>query len=104
VSRLPYRRRGHTNLYPADGQLNLPVEKHSHGLRKLAALEAAQGSFDETAEAIERVTGVRLGKRQVEQLAGRAAVDDTGQSPALILIEPVRGGSFLQRLRQPRRR
>jgi hypothetical protein len=26
VSRLAYRRRGHVNLYHADGQLNLPVE------------------------------------------------------------------------------
>jgi hypothetical protein len=75
VTRLAYRRRGHANLYPADATLNLPVEKHSHGLRKLAALEAARGSYDDTAEAIERATGVRLGKRQAEQLVGRAAVD-----------------------------
>jgi hypothetical protein len=34
VTRLAYRRRGHAKLYPADAQLNLPVEKHSHGLRK----------------------------------------------------------------------
>jgi hypothetical protein len=75
VSRLAYRRRGHVNLYPADGQLNLPVEKHSHGLRKFAAVEAARGSFDDVTDAIERATGVRLGKRQVEELASRAAVD-----------------------------
>jgi len=75
VSRLAYRRRGHGNLYPADAALNLPMEKHSHGLRQLAALEAARGSFDDVTEAIERATGVRLGKRQVEQLAHRAAVD-----------------------------
>ncbi len=75
VTRLAYRRRGHANLYPADAQLNLPLEKHSHGLRKLAAVEAARGSFGDTADAIERATGVRLGKRQVEQLAGRAAAD-----------------------------
>jgi hypothetical protein len=75
VTRLAYRRRGHANLYPADAALNLPVEKHSHGLRQLAALEATRGSFDDTAEAIERATGLRLGKRQAEQLAGRAAAD-----------------------------
>jgi hypothetical protein len=75
VTRLAYRRRGHANLYPTDAALNLPAEKHSHGLRRLAALEAARGSFDDTAEAIERATGVRLGKRQVEALAGRAAAD-----------------------------
>jgi hypothetical protein len=75
VSRLAYRRRGRVNLYPADGQLNLPVEKHSHGLRKFAAVEAARGSFDDVTDAIERATGVRLGKRQAEELASRAAVD-----------------------------
>src|SRR5947209_4164390 len=75
VTRLAYGRRGHANLCPADAALNLPVEKHSHGLRQLAAVEAARGSFDDTAEAIERATGVRLGKRQAEELAGRAAVD-----------------------------
>jgi hypothetical protein len=75
VSRLAYRRRGHTNLYPADGQLNLPVERYSHGLRKLVAVEAARGSFDDTIGAIDRATGVRPGKRQVEELAARAAVD-----------------------------
>lgn len=69
VERLAYRRRGHVNLCPADAQLNPPAEKHSHGLREVAAVEAARGSFDDTADAIERVTGVRLGKRQVEQLA-----------------------------------
>jgi hypothetical protein len=61
VTRLAYRRRGHANLYPADAVLNLPVEKHSHVLRKLAAIEASRGSFDDTADAIDRATGVRLG-------------------------------------------
>jgi hypothetical protein len=55
--------------------LNLPVERHSHGLRKLAAVEAARGSFQDAVEAIERQTGQRLGKRQVEELATLAAID-----------------------------
>src|SRR5512133_1752743 len=63
------------NLYPADAVLNLPVGRHSAGLQRLAALEAARGSFADAREAIERATGVRLGKRQVEQLARTAAVD-----------------------------
>ena len=75
VRRLAYRRRGHANLYPADAALNLPVEKHSHGLRRLAAVETSRGSFDGAVEAIERGTGVRLGKRQVEELAASAAAD-----------------------------
>ncbi len=75
VRRLAYRRRGQPNLHPADGVLNLPVERHSHGLRELAAIEAARGSFDEAVDAIERATGQHVAKRQVEELASRAAVD-----------------------------
>ena len=47
VERLAYRAPGVGNLHPADAALNLPVERHSHGLRKLAALEAPRGSFDD---------------------------------------------------------
>jgi hypothetical protein len=75
VERLAYRASGVANLHPADAALNLPIERHSHGLRKLAAVEAARGSFQDTVEAIERGTGVRLGKRQVEELATLATVD-----------------------------
>ena len=78
VSRLAYRRRGRENLCPADAVLNLPVEEHSHGLRRLAAVESARGSFDDAVEAIERCCGQRLGKRQVEGLAQRAATDFDG--------------------------
>jgi hypothetical protein len=55
--------------------LNLPTEKHSHGLRRLAAIESARGSFAQAVQAIERITGQRLGKRQVQQPASRAAGD-----------------------------
>jgi hypothetical protein len=75
VSRLAYRRKGYPNLHPADGAFNLPDERHSHGLRRLAAIEASRGSFEAAAEAVARATGQTLGKRQVEQLARRAAVD-----------------------------
>ncbi len=75
VQRLAYRAPGVGNLHPADAALNLPIERHSHGLRKLAALEAPRGSFDDAVGAICRQTGQRLGKRQVEELAGLAAMD-----------------------------
>jgi hypothetical protein len=75
VTRLAYRRRGRANLHPADATLNLPDERHSHGLRRLAAEAASKGSFDDATEAIRRATGSRLGKRQVEQLTQRAATD-----------------------------
>jgi hypothetical protein len=75
VCRLAYRHRGHANLYPADATLNLPHERHSHGLRKLAAIEAARGSFEEAASALARTTSQAIGKRQVESLTARAAAD-----------------------------
>jgi hypothetical protein len=75
VSRLAYRAPGQPNLHPADGWLNLPAEKHSHGLRALAAIEASRGSYQAAADAVERATGQRLGKRQMEDLAARAATD-----------------------------
>jgi len=75
VTRLAYRRRGHANLHPADSDLNLPVELHSHGLRRLAVLEGTRGSFDDVREAVGRTTGQRLGKRQLEALVQRAAAD-----------------------------
>jgi len=87
VVRLAYRHRNHANLHPADGALNLPVERHSHGIRRLAAHEAARGSFSSAQEAIARTTGAQVGKRQVEGLARRGALDveafyDTARAPA----------------------
>lgn len=77
VRRYAYRALGRTNLHPADAALNLPAEKHSHGLRRLAATEASRGSFAEAAAAAGRVTGTALGKRQVESLTVYAAADVT---------------------------
>ncbi|MFH9969658.1 hypothetical protein ACH4PR_52060 [Streptomyces mirabilis] len=65
-----------TNLYPADAMLGLPRGRHSLGLRRLAVLEAARGSYDTALEAIDRSCGGRVvGKRQVEDLVRAAAVD-----------------------------
>ena len=75
VERLAYRHRGHANLHPADAALNLPVERHSHGLRRLAAIESTRGSFEQASAAITRATGQQVGKRQVEELTARTAVD-----------------------------
>jgi hypothetical protein len=75
LTRLAYRALGQPNLHPVDAMLNLPTEKHSHGLRHLAAVESSRGSFDDAGQAISRATGQRVGKRQVEALAQRTAVD-----------------------------
>jgi hypothetical protein len=53
----------------------LPVERHLHALPKLAALEAARGSFREAVEASERCCGQRLGHRQAQELAASATMD-----------------------------
>jgi len=73
VSRMAYRSPGRPNVHPLDAALNLPQEKHSHGLRKLAAVEAARGSIEAAGAAVARATGVQIGKRQLEELARRAA-------------------------------
>jgi hypothetical protein len=96
VSRIAYRSPGLCNVHPGDAALNLPEEKHSHGLRKLAAIESARGSMGGAGDAIARATGVRIGKRQVEELARRAAahveefyarriLEDAGEECPLIL-------------------
>jgi hypothetical protein len=73
VSRIAYRSPGRPNVHTLDATLNLPEEKHSHGLRKLAAVEAARGSIEAAGAAVTRATGVTIGKRQLQELARRAA-------------------------------
>jgi hypothetical protein len=73
VSRIAYRSPGKSNVHLLDRVLNLPEEKHSHGLRRLASIEAARGSMEAAGAAITRATGVTMGKRQLEELARRCA-------------------------------
>jgi hypothetical protein len=75
VRRCAYRTPGVRNLCPADAMLSLPGGRHSHGLRRLAVLEAVRGSFDAATAAITRRCGKVVGKRQVEQLVVAAAAD-----------------------------
>jgi hypothetical protein len=75
VGRLAYRAKGEANLYVADGLLNLPVEHASHGVRRLAVMESAAGSFEHARDMVHEHTGLALGKRGVEELTVRAAVD-----------------------------
>ena len=78
VERMAYRRSGASNLYPADAVLNLPAGEHSHGLRKLAVLEAVRGSYDQAIAGIVRSSGVSVGKGQMLALTRAAAIDITG--------------------------
>jgi hypothetical protein len=75
VDRMAYRAPGSPNLHPADARLNLPAGLYSHGLSRLAAVEATRGSYDDGVAALERATGTRVAKRQFAGLARHAAHD-----------------------------
>ena len=75
VERLGYGGEGLQSLHPLDADLNLPPELYSHQVRRRAAEEAAEGSFDKVVEALSKTTGPQVGKRQVQELVGRAAQD-----------------------------
>ena len=75
VARVAFGARKHDALMPLDGALNLPVERYSHGLRRLVAEETAKTSFEEVVATVAKTTAATIPKRQVEQLAVRAAQD-----------------------------
>jgi hypothetical protein len=73
VTRCAWRVPGASNWCPADAALSLPAGRHSHSLAKLAAVEAARGSFGAAHDAIARRCGNVIGKRQLEQAVTGAA-------------------------------
>ena len=75
MRRCALRTRAARNIYPADTALSLPAGRASHGLRRLAVLEAVRGSFDAATAAITRRCGKVVGKRQVEGLIVASACD-----------------------------
>jgi hypothetical protein len=75
VPRLAYQAPGATDLHPMDATLNLPRESFSHGVRRFVARKAAMSSFDEIVDEMREMTGASIAKRQVEELAIRAAQD-----------------------------
>ncbi|HEX5294866.1 MAG TPA: ISKra4 family transposase [Streptosporangiaceae bacterium] len=73
VTRCAWRKPGTRNFRPADAALSLPAGRHSHSLAKLAAIEAARGSFDTAHAAVARRCGPVIGKRQIEESVVSAA-------------------------------
>ena len=117
VQRLGYGAPGVDSLHPLDAQLNRPAGEYSLGVRRLAAEQAAQVSFEATVEAVARQTGKTMGKRQIEDLVQRAAVDfdafytqrepaaERASSSILALSADGKGVVMLPRdLREPTRR
>jgi hypothetical protein len=75
VRRCGYSAPEEGSLFPLDGELNLPKDSYSHGLRERLAFEVARGSFDEAVRAIETTTGGQIPKRQAEELAAKVSQD-----------------------------
>lgn len=75
VERNGYGAAGVESLHPLDAELNLPKELYSHEVRRRAAGAAASSSYDEVIGVLRETTGAKVGKRQVEELAIRAAED-----------------------------
>jgi len=75
IKRTGYSFPGKSTIFPLDANLNLPSDIYSYGLRKAVAYEVSKNSFSEAIEAVERNTGVRIPKRQAEELAKKAAQD-----------------------------
>lgn len=75
VKRLLYQAPGVPGIAPMDAVLGLPEEKYTHDLRRIVAEESARASFEEVVELVAKHTGGHVPKRQVEELAVRAACD-----------------------------
>jgi len=70
-----YQAAGVDGLAPLDAAMALPAEKYSYEVRRIVAEESARASFDEVVELIQKQSGAHVPKRQVEELAVRAAQD-----------------------------
>lgn len=84
ATRIAYRGTGVADLHVADAVLNMPSGMHSHGIAKLAAIEAARGSFAEASDRVNALTGAGVGHRQVAELAIAAAGDIDAFYDALV--------------------
>jgi hypothetical protein len=75
VERFGYYARDEVMAFPLDGDLNLPGDLYSFGVRRRVAKEVTRGSYDEAVSAVGETTGASVPKRQAEALASRAAQD-----------------------------
>ena len=77
VRRIGYRSgvKGAGSLFPRDAVLNLPPLGYSWALQRLAEMFCRSGSYAQAHEFMLAVTGVSIGKRQLEQITAAAAAD-----------------------------
>jgi hypothetical protein len=75
VTRTGYSAHDAETLFPRDAELNLPRGLYSHGVERRAIAEVIKASFDEGVAALAATIGTAVPKRQLEEIAGRAAED-----------------------------
>ena len=97
VSRCAWRRPGAGNVCPADAAFSLPASRHSRSLARLAALEAARGSFEAAHAAITGRCGPVIGKRQAGQAVVKAAGDIAAFYAARLLVISADGKGVVMR-------
>ena len=75
VSRFGYESQGLNRIFPMDEILNLPLDKYSHGLRRIVAEQIINGAFDAAKDHLDRLGGGRIPKRQIEDMAVKLSRD-----------------------------
>jgi hypothetical protein len=70
-----YQSPGVSGLAPLDAAMELAAEKYSLEVRRIVAEESARASFGEVVELVKKQSGAEVPRRQVEELAQRAARD-----------------------------
>jgi hypothetical protein len=83
VGRMAYRAPGQPNLYPRDAVLNLPPRRYSWCLQRAVVDYVLAGAYEQARRFVAAVTGVVIGKQQLEQITIEAAADAPGFYPAL---------------------
>jgi hypothetical protein len=80
VRRIGYRAKakGVPALFPRDAVLNLPPRGYSWLLQQLAVMFARDGAYELAQEFVLAATGVKIGKRQLEEIVAAAAADVAG--------------------------
>ena len=82
IRRLAYRAPGAANLHPADAVLNLPARRYSWAVQQAAVRYALAGSYEQAQLWLQDLTGVSIGKQQLEQILAEAARDAPGFYPS----------------------
>jgi hypothetical protein len=90
VTRIAYRSgvAGVPALFPRDAALNLPVRRYSWALQRLVVMFTRSGAYEQAAGFLFAAAGIRIGKRQLQQITAEAAADAPGFYPAPGQQEP----------------